>query len=50
VRFYLSTAVSRQPNERLENGDEISDEESALMARALEENSVVVAQMTPFFK
>ncbi|MFQ3356236.1 MAG: hypothetical protein ACI85H_000196 [Paracoccaceae bacterium] len=37
-------------DERLENGDEISDEESALMARALEENSVVVAQMTPFFK
>ena len=36
-------------DERLENGDEIDDEERALMQRALDENSVVVAQMTPFF-
>ncbi len=36
-------------DERLENGDEIDDEERALMQRALVENSVIVAQMTPFF-
>lgn len=35
--------------ERLGEGHEISDEERALMDRALEENSVIVAQMTPFF-
>ncbi|MDZ7904511.1 MAG: hypothetical protein U5N55_01045 [Cypionkella sp.] len=35
--------------ERLENGDEIDDEERALMQRALDENSVIIAQMTPFF-
>ena len=35
--------------ERLAAGEEIDDEEQALMARALAENSVVVAQMTPFF-
>ena len=35
--------------ERLELGHEISDEEKELMQRALDENSVVVAQMTPFF-
>ena len=35
--------------ERLANGDEIEDEERELMDRALAENSVVVAQMTPFF-
>lgn len=35
--------------ERLANGDEIEDEERQLMDRALAENSVVVAQMTPFF-
>ncbi|SFR31676.1 hypothetical protein SAMN04488005_0139 [Yoonia tamlensis] len=35
--------------ERLEEGHDISDEEKELMARALEENSVIVAQMTPFF-
>ncbi|MCJ8140704.1 hypothetical protein [Falsirhodobacter halotolerans] len=35
--------------ERLANGDEIEDEERDLMDRALAENSVVVAQMTPFF-
>ncbi len=36
-------------DERLQSGDEIDDEERALMERALAENSVVVAQMTPFF-
>ncbi|AJE44763.1 hypothetical protein [Celeribacter indicus] len=36
--------------ERIELGHEISDEERGLMQRALEENSVVVAQMTPFFE
>lgn len=35
--------------ERLAEGHDISDEEKALMARALEENAVIVAQMTPFF-
>lgn len=35
--------------EREAEGHEIGDEERALMQRALDENSVVVAQMTPFF-
>jgi hypothetical protein len=35
--------------EREEVGHEISDEDRGLMQRALEENSVIVAQMTPFF-
>ena len=35
--------------EREADGQEIDAEERALMARALEENSVIVAQMTPFF-
>lgn len=35
--------------EREAEGHEIDDEERTLMARALEENSVIVAQMTPFF-
>ncbi|MGO4906818.1 hypothetical protein ACEN2J_00655 [Pseudorhodobacter sp. W20_MBD10_FR17] len=35
--------------ERLEAGDEIAEDERELMDRALAENSVVVAQMTPFF-
>ncbi len=36
-------------DERLAEGHDISDEERGLMARALDENSVIVAQMTPFF-
>ena len=36
-------------DERLKNGEEIDEEERALMDRALAENSVVVAQMTPFY-
>jgi hypothetical protein len=36
-------------DERITNGDDIDPEERALMARALAENSVIVAQMTPFF-
>ena len=36
-------------DDRLELGHEIDDEERALMARALDENAVIVAQMTPFF-
>jgi len=36
-------------DERLADGDEIEPEERALMQRALDENSVIVAQMTPFF-
>lgn len=35
--------------EREKQGDEIDAEERALMARALAENSVIVAQMTPFY-
>lgn len=35
--------------ERIEAGDDIDREERALMERALAENSVIVAQMTPFF-
>lgn len=36
-------------DDRLAGGDEIDDDERALMQRALDENSIVVAQMTPFF-
>ena len=35
--------------ERLEEGHDIPEEERALMDRALAENAVIVAQMTPFF-
>jgi len=35
--------------ERLADGDEIDPEERKLMQRALDENSVIVAQMNPFF-
>ncbi|MCB1360946.1 MAG: hypothetical protein H6899_07370 [Rhodobacter sp.] len=35
-------------DERLSQGDEIDPEERALMQRALDENAVIVAQMTPF--
>ncbi len=35
--------------ERLDEGHDIPDEERELMVRALEENSVIVAQMTPFY-
>jgi hypothetical protein len=35
--------------EREKAGDEIDAEERALMQRALDENSVIVAQMTPFY-
>lgn len=36
-------------DERIGNGDDIDGEERALMQRALDENSVIVAQMTPFY-
>ena len=36
-------------DERQAEGHEISDEERELMQRALDENSVIVAQMTPFY-
>lgn len=36
-------------DERLAEGHDIDDVEQELMARALSENSVVVAQMTPFY-
>ncbi|EET48481.1 hypothetical protein TR2A62_2815 [Thalassobium sp. R2A62] len=35
--------------DRLAEGHDISDEERALMERALAENAVIVAQMTPFY-
>ena len=35
--------------EREAMGHEIDDEEAGLMARALAENAVIVAQMTPFY-
>ncbi|SEQ17031.1 hypothetical protein [Thalassovita taeanensis] len=35
--------------ERLAEGHDIGDDEKELMARALAENSVIVAQMTPFY-
>lgn len=36
-------------DDRLADGQDIGDEERALMERALAENSVVVAEMTPVF-
>lgn len=36
--------------ERLAEGHDIPAEERELMARALAENSVIVAQLTPFFE
>lgn len=36
-------------DERLAEGHDIPQDERELMARALEENSVIVAQMTPFY-
>ncbi|WP_299749959.1 hypothetical protein [uncultured Boseongicola sp.] len=36
--------------EREAGGHEIDDEERALMQRALDDNAVIVAQMTPFFE
>jgi len=36
-------------DERLAEGHDINEEERKLMGRALEENAVIVYQMTPFF-
>ena len=36
--------------ERLEDGHDIPPEERDLMDRALAENAVIVAQMTPFYE
>ena len=36
--------------ERQDAGDEIGEDEIELMERALAENSVIVAQMTPFYE
>ncbi|MGV6840353.1 MAG: hypothetical protein ACWA40_09185 [Planktomarina sp.] len=36
--------------ERIQQGHDIEEEEAALMQRALDENAVVVAQMTPFYE
>ncbi len=35
--------------ERRAAGHDISEDEAALMARALDENAVIVVQMTPFY-
>ncbi|WP_420857241.1 hypothetical protein [Marivivens marinus] len=35
--------------ERLAEGHEVPDEERDLMQRAMDENAVIVAQMTPFY-
>lgn len=35
--------------DRLADGQDIDEDERALMQRALDENSVIVVQMTPFF-
>ena len=35
--------------EREEAGEEIAEDEAALMQRAADENAVIVAQMTPFY-
>lgn len=35
-------------DERLSRGETVGDEERGLMRRALDENAVIVAQMTPF--
>jgi hypothetical protein len=37
-------------DERLDEGHDIPDEERELMERALAENAVIVAQMTPFYE
>ena len=37
-------------DERLAEGHDIPDEERVLMGRALEENAVIIAQMTPLFE
>ncbi len=36
--------------EREADGHDINDEERELMQRAMDENAVIVAQMTPFFE
>lgn len=36
-------------DERLAEGHEVSEEERSLMARALADNAVIVAEVTPFF-
>ena len=35
--------------ERLAEGHDVNEEEKELMRRSLDENSVIVAQMTPFY-
>ena len=37
-------------DERLQEGHDISEEERKLMKQALDENSVIVYQLTPFFE
>ncbi|RMF41192.1 MAG: hypothetical protein D6754_01595 [Alphaproteobacteria bacterium] len=46
----LSVSVYGTLDERLAEGHDISGEERALMNRALTDNAVIVAQVTPFFE
>ena len=43
-------SLAAQREAALAEGHEIDEEERALMSRALDENSVIIAQMQPFFK
>ena len=43
------TEKDRQREERLAEGHDIDEGERELMDRALRENAVIVAQMTPFY-
>ena len=38
------------PQERLSEGQLLSDNEKGIMARAKEENSVIIAEINPFFE
>jgi hypothetical protein len=49
IKALEEAAYQETLEERLAEGHDISEEERALMQRALDENSVIVAQMTPFF-
>ncbi len=48
LQRYITNTCTEE--ERRAEGHEIDDDERALMAQALSENSVIVAQMTPFFE
>ena len=46
----LDVAGQGTIEDRLTDGEEIAEEELELMERAEKENSVIIAQMTPFFE